>query len=75
MSRTIAVKVIARASKNAVKVEGERLKVYVTAPALDGKANAAVRELLAEHFKTNVSRVTIVRGLTSPLKTVSIDIP
>jgi uncharacterized protein len=75
MSRTIAVKVIARASKNAVKVEGERLKVYVTAPALDGKANAAVRGLLAEHFKTNVSRVVILRGLTSPLKTVSIDIP
>ncbi len=44
------------------------LHVYVTAPPLEGKANAAVIEALAEHFKVKKHAVTLVSGHTAKFK-------
>ena len=52
---------------------GERIKIRLAARALDGKANAALIEFLAEHFKVPKSRVRIVSGLKSRQKRVIID--
>ena len=48
-------------------------RVAVSAPAEDGKANAAVIEALAEKFDVPKGAVKIVRGLTGRLKEVEIN--
>lgn len=49
-----------------------RLSVAVRAPALQGKANAALVDLLAKHFGVGRSRVRILRGVSSRHKVVDI---
>jgi len=70
----INIKVIPRSSRN--EVTGEMtdgtLKVKLTAPPVDGRANEALVELLAEHFDIAKSKIKIVRGLTSKNKMVEI---
>ncbi|HEX7598215.1 MAG TPA: DUF167 domain-containing protein [Polyangia bacterium] len=51
---------------------GDRLKVSVNAPPVEGKANQAVQRVLAEAFGVSRSAVTIVRGDTGKRKTVHI---
>ena len=48
------------------------LKVAVTAPAEDGKANRAVIELLAAEWRLPKSAFEVMRGLTARDKTVRI---
>lgn len=53
-------------------VMGDRLKVSVNAPPVEGKANEAVQKVLAEAFGVHRSAVTILRGETGKRKTVHI---
>ena len=46
--------------------------IYTKAPAIEGRANAAVK-LLAKYFGVAQSRVKLVRGATSKHKVFSID--
>jgi uncharacterized protein (TIGR00251 family) len=70
---TIDVLVVPRASRTAVgPMVGDRLRVAVTAPPVDGEANAAVVDALAKAFGVRRSAVTIVRGQRGRRKTVSI---
>ena len=60
---TIMVRVIPRASRNAIEgAYGEALKVRLTAPALENRANEALRRLLAERLNVQVAAVRIVAG-------------
>lgn len=69
----IDVQVVPRAARAAVgPAVGERLRVAVTAPPVDGAANAAVVEALAEAFAVPRRAVEIVRGETGRRKTVRI---
>ena len=62
-----------RASRAAVgPAVGDRLRVAVASPPVDGKANAAVIDALAEAFGVRRADVTIVRGETGRRKTVRI---
>ena len=45
--------------------EDGALLVYVRAPAVEGKANKAAVEVLAQHFGVAKSRVELVSGHTS----------
>ena len=45
-----------------------QLTVYVREPAVDGKANAAVLRVLAEHFGVPRGRVELVSGATARIK-------
>lgn len=45
-----------------------RLRLAVAAPPEDGKANAAVRRLLADAAGVTVSQVSLVRGARSKAK-------
>lgn len=45
-----------------------QMHVYVSAPPLEGKANMAVVEALAEHFGAKKSAVTLLSGHTSKIK-------
>jgi uncharacterized protein YggU (UPF0235/DUF167 family) len=51
---------------------GSVLKIYVKAPAREGKANLEVAEALAKYFNVSKSSVTIVRGLASKTKLVEV---
>ncbi len=61
---------IPNAKLNSIKQEGEIFKVYVNAPAVDGKANEAVVKLLAEYFKIKKRDITILKGEKNPIKTI-----
>ncbi len=67
------VRVIPRASRNEIEsVTGNALKVRVTAPPVEGAANKALIELLAERLKVRKSQIEIVAGQTSRQKMVSV---
>ncbi len=67
------IQVVPRASRVAVgPAVGDRLRVAVTAPPVDGAANAAVIEALAAAFGVRRAAVGIVRGETGRRKTVRI---
>ena len=70
---TFAVKVHPRAKKNAITGEvGDALKVALTAPPVDGKANEACVEFFAKLLKVPRSSVTIASGQTSRNKVIRV---
>ncbi len=71
--RTITVRVVPRASKSEVvgEIDGV-LKVRISAPPVDGAANAELIKLLAKHFGVSKSSVEIVSGSTSKTKILRI---
>jgi len=69
----IVVKVVPGAKKNLVRKEGDGLKVYLNAPALEGKANKALTDVLAHYYGVRKRQIAIVRGLKSRQKTVIIE--
>ena len=69
----VDIQVVPRASRVAVgPLVGERLRVAVTAPPVDGAANQAVVDALAEAFGVRRGDVEIVHGATGKRKTVRI---
>jgi uncharacterized protein (TIGR00251 family) len=52
---------------------GERLKIRLAARAVDGKANEALIDFLAEHYRVPRRSVRIVSGLKSRRKRVFIE--
>jgi len=70
----IRVRVVPRAKRN--ELAGERagaLLVRVTAPPVDGKANAAVCRLIARAAGVPQSRVSVVRGASARDKVVRVE--
>jgi len=70
---SFAVKVHPRARKNQITgVVGEALKLALTAPPVEGKANEAVIEFFADFFDIPRSSVTIASGESSRNKIIRI---
>ncbi len=70
---TFAIKVAPRASRNAVMgALGDALKVALTAPPVDGKANEACIAFFAKLLEVPRSSVSIVAGESSRNKRVRI---
>lgn len=68
-----AVKIHPRAKKNAVTGKvGDALKVSLTAPPVDGKANEACIEFLAKLLKAPRSSVTIASGQNRRTKIIRV---
>ncbi len=62
-----------RASKAGIgPVRGDRLRVAVNAPAVDGRANEAVIDVLSKTLRVPRRAIEIVRGETGRRKTVRI---
>jgi uncharacterized protein (TIGR00251 family) len=73
-SCTLAIKAIPNAPRSEVTGWlGDALKVKVHAPPVEGRANAALCEFLAETFGLPRRAVTVLRGDTSRQKTVRLD--
>jgi uncharacterized protein (TIGR00251 family) len=69
----ISVRVKPNSRKDEVKkLDGNRFLVSVTAPPVDGKANARMIELLSGYFRRAKSRIVIVRGATGREKLIEI---
>jgi len=69
----VSIRVAPRSSRN--RIEGERdggLKVRLTAPPIDDRANDSLRHLLAERLNVPVSAVRIVAGEKRRTKRVEI---
>lgn len=58
-----------------VGVHGNALKVRITAPPIDGKANMALIKFLGKMFKTPKSNVLLLHGETSREKQFCIKSP
>ena len=70
---TFAVKVHPRARKNAITGEvGDAVKVALTAPPVDGKANEACIEFFAKLLKVPRSSITIAAGQNSRNKVIRV---
>ena len=69
----ITVRVIPRSSKNLISREGDMLKVRLTAPPVDGAANDALLNLLAQRLNVSRRVLRIVQGSTARQKDIEIE--
>lgn len=68
---TFSIRVQPRAKRNAIVGElGEALKIALTAPPVDSRANDACVQFLAKVFDVSRSSVTIVSGHSSRNKVI-----
>lgn len=74
MAVTLEILVQPRASRAKLgPMHDGRLKVAVTAPPVDGEANAAVIELVAGALGVARGKVAVIAGASSRRKTLRID--
>ena len=66
----LQVKVFPNARKPRIIEKDGLIRVYVNAPAVDGKANKAVVKAIAEHLQVRKSAISIIKGLKSRNKTI-----
>lgn len=72
--RTIQIKVKPNSRESLLEPQADGTWLArVKAPPVDGKANAAVIELIAEHFGVRKAQVTIKSGASGRLKLVQIE--
>ena len=72
----LSLKVQPRASADAIgEAAGEHLRVRLTAPPVEGKANAQLRRFLAKIFAVPQNRVELVSGDQARLKRFRIRAP
>jgi uncharacterized protein (TIGR00251 family) len=72
-SASFAVKVHPRAKKNAITGElGDALKLSLTTPPVEGRANEACIKFFAKLLKVPRSSVTIASGQTSRNKVIRV---
>ena len=71
---TLLIKAVPGARKDEVSGWlGDRLKVRVSAPPEDGRANRAICELLAREFGVKVGGVSVTHGQSRAEKTVKLE--
>lgn len=74
-NKTITLKLVLvpKSSKDAIiGLLGDELKVCITAPPIDGKANAHLLKYLGKLFKTAKSNIELLKGETNKHKVVQI---
>jgi uncharacterized protein len=70
---TLSVRVHPGARKNAVTgIHADSLKIALTAPPVDGKANEMLITFLAEALRLPRARIALIAGLSSRNKTLRI---
>jgi uncharacterized protein (TIGR00251 family) len=70
---TFSIKVHPRAKKNAITGQvGDALKLSLTTPPIDGKANQACIDFFAKLLKVSRSSVTIASGHSSRTKVIRV---
>jgi uncharacterized protein len=73
VSVTLKVRLQPRSSRDGIDgLHGDALKVKVTAPPVEGRANKAVKKLLAEQLGISPSQIEIIAGERSREKLLRI---
>lgn len=73
MKTLLRLRIVPNAKRSeVVGMHGEAIKIKVKAPALEGKANEALRDFLAECLDVSARDVALVSGEKSRDKTVAI---
>jgi uncharacterized protein (TIGR00251 family) len=67
------VQVVPRSSREKLSLMGDRIKVQLTAPPVDGAANEALRAFIAKLLGVPKSKVEILRGSSSRKKTLRVE--
>ncbi len=65
------IKAVANSKNNSVEFLDEYIKVKINQKAIDGKANKAIIEYFSEILKIAKSKIEIVNGEKSSIKTLS----
>ena len=68
----LTLRVQPRASRDQLLIDGQRLRVRITAPPVDGAANAHLLRFLAAEFGIAASRTSLVRGTAGRDKVVRV---
>jgi uncharacterized protein len=68
----VAVRVTPRAGRDAITCEGNRLRVRLHAPPVEGAANDALLALFAQCLRLPTRSITLERGATSREKLIEI---
>lgn len=70
----LKLKVIPKSKENKIvgPMDNGVLKIKITAPAVDNKANEELIKFLSEEMKKKKSQIKIISGFTSREKTVEI---
>lgn len=72
----IQVRILPNASTNeVVGKENGIYKIRLTAPPIEGRANEALIQFLADHLNTSPSRISLIKGHTSKHKTLEVLLP
>ena len=72
----LRIRVQPRAKREEIAgISDDAVRVRLTAPPVDGKANDELIRLLAMEFDVPRSRVEVVRGVHSRHKTLNVDAP
>lgn len=70
---TLSLRVQPRASRDEVAgLQGDRLRVRITAPPVDGAANEHLRRFIARLFDVAPARVRLLRGATGRDKLIHV---
>lgn len=70
----LAIRVIPRARRSEIAgLRGDALLVRLAAPPIDGAANAALLEFVADHLRVARRHVTLLTGERSRMKTLRVD--
>lgn len=70
----VSLRISPNASKNEIIKTDDGVKIKITAPPVDGKANKCLIEFLSKLFKIPKSSIEILRGETSKEKTLLLKI-
>lgn len=69
MERFIKVKVHAGQKQNRLEQKApDSFELWVKAPAEQGRANEAVKAILAQHLGVAENKLSLIKGATSPAK-------
>lgn len=68
------LRILPNSSKNEIIKSEDVIKVKITSPPVDGKANKALIEYLSKNFKIPKTSFKIIKGETSKDKTLMVSV-
>ena len=68
----VRIKVIPNAKENKLIEEDGKIRAYLKAKPIHGKANKALIEALSEHFKVKKGNIKIISGKRSREKVIEV---
>lgn len=72
MRLNVRVQPGAKQNRVVEKMTDGTIKISLTAPAIEGRANQALIKFLSQHFRLAKNRIKIIRGLKSKNKVIEI---